>query len=247
MKNNILLFTLLTIVICLLMLCNCKPKGEKVMTIIKACDSNSVFMAQKDSIQDSLRDTLGNTLPISAVNLENITENNISNDSLSNVERKYQLLREMWQEDESDNKIASDNIFSNLGKAPSLYAICSLATRSMRLKVGLDSEPNTDNLADSVDSLNYVPVENEAYMAILEYQKLLSSGIQLKGEIPSVIRHKTQKFKNSLQILPKVKASSFLKDRNFFFIGGGSFIRRYESGSGKYIFNDPDNNPEIRL
>jgi len=218
-----------------------------MVSVISVSDSNSVFIKHIDTIQDSTRNMQGKTLPINAIKQENITENNRTYDSLSNVERKQQLLSEMWRENENDNSSAYDSIISFKGKAPSLFTICSLATRSVQLKVGLEEERHTDNLTDPKDSLIFSPFENEAYKAIMEYQQLLLSNIQLTGEIPSIIHHNTQSFKNSLQILPKAMVSHFLKDRNFFFIGGGPFIRRYQTWSGKYIFNDPDNNPEIRL
>lgn len=138
-----------------------------------------------------------------------------------------------------------DSISNAQEKAPSLRTICYLASKIMELKDSLRGVRQSPNLTDPNDSLVFSKIENLGYQAIIKYQQLLSTGIQFKGNMPSLVNSAPIKDTLSLRVLPKLTNSGFLVDKHFFFLGGGPFLYRVKSDDGNSTFKDPNGNPEI--
>lgn len=149
--------------------------------------------------------------------------------------------------DLSGKSIFYDSLKNENGSAPSIYTIYSMASKVLHLKDSLKAEKNITELIAPEDSLVFTPVENDLYNAILKYKHLLSLGVQLQGEMPSLVRDQSDTDSLSLKLLPAIKKSEFLVDKHFFFLGGGPFIKQFKLMDGTSIFKDLRGNPEIRL
>jgi hypothetical protein len=139
-----------------------------------------------------------------------------------------------------------NSISNDQGSAPSIYAICSMAERVIRLKDSLEIIRGTQELTEPGDSLILAPVETKAYDAILFYKKILLSGVQLPGPVPGIVSEEPVTDKLALKLLPKIDSSQLLADKKFFFLGGGSFLNRIQPEEGMDAFSSTEGKPEIR-
>jgi hypothetical protein len=127
-----------------------------------------------------------------------------------------------------------------------LDSIFSLASVVVESKNQIKYNKHIDFISDPNDSLIFSEVENKTFKVILEYKKKLLSGVKIKGELPGITHFKAQNDTLAFKILQEVKPSLFQNDKSFYFLGGGPFLKEYETEKGEFIFQDPDGNPELR-
>lgn len=143
---------------------------------------------------------------------------------------------------------SDDDIKKALETFPPFTSVQALAAKCIYLKDSLELIRDTQPLTDPQDSLVFTPVENNAYLAILDYKKKMASGTPAIDSCPSLLQLSRQTAANdsSINILPKAGPSDFLSRGNFFFLGGAPFLNKLQPVDNT-IFADPNGNPERRF
>jgi hypothetical protein len=123
----------------------------------------------------------------------------------------------------------------------------SLAKLSIQIKDSLEMLHEVQVLTDPQDSSIFMPYQERAYEAILNYKKMLESGKPLQDKCPSLLEldRTTKPEDKSVGLLSVAGASNFIAHGKFFFLGGAPFIEKIQENDT--VFTDLKGNPEVRF
>ena len=143
---------------------------------------------------------------------------------------------------------ADDEIKTVLSIFSPFDAVNKLAILSVHIKDSVESLRETQELTDPKDSLIFKPYESKAYKALLDYKKLMESGLTMRGECPGLLQlnRVTAEGDSTAAILPSARQSKLFERRDFFFLGGAPFIMPARKDDID-VFYDAKGNPESRF
>ncbi len=175
------------------------------------------------------------------------THNGCSPNSMQQTSYTNPDTSSLTSEDLTKYKEVCDSIKNKLGELPTISSVCEMARQIIHFKDSLEWQRNTPGTLNPEDSLLVAPMDKKGYETLLAYKRLVSFGLPVATESSEIIRKETVTDSLSLRILPAAGASNFFTNKNFFFLGGGPFLTRFEDDQGKRIFKNQQGKPEIRF
>jgi hypothetical protein len=138
----------------------------------------------------------------------------------------------------------NDTVKKELSTYKPIQELLELSEKVMKIK---DSLREISQLKDA-DSLLFEPLENRAYKAMLDYQKLMETNPPLLKNNISLFQltRKPEPDDSSFRLLPTPGKSTVLTKGDFYFLGAAPFISKLES-EDKAAYKDAQGNPELRF